>query len=372
MPYLTLSGDDGEVRVEPTASYACRQDVMKPDAEKYRRVHAATVAEAPGGDILTVFYGGYNEGSADQALYISRLGRGKHTWSAPEVVFDEPGKADGNPVLWSDGKRLYLFFATIFGHGWGESGLRLITSDDAGRTWSQPTWIRQEWGWMTGTQPIRMSNGELLLPIYDEEESTSGFYVFTPDLSSWQAFPEPGKWIRSPSGSIQPTVVELATPGHLLAYMRTGDGRIYQSESKDYARTWSAPVPHDIGNPNSRIAMTKLNTGKLVLAYNPYVQHRSPMRLSLSPDNGRTWENTVDVEAKSGPQFTYPALVQGGDGSIHLVYSNNRNTIRHVVFNEAYLKDAVGLISNYPGYTTTEFKNGIRKNVVDECSWKVK
>ncbi|WP_171074377.1 sialidase family protein [Nonomuraea basaltis] len=366
MPYL--SADTGEVVVEPTGSYACRQDVAAPDPA-VRRVHSASLAQAPQGDLLTVYYGGTNEGSSDQALYLSRLAAGKRTWSKPEVVFDEPGKADGNPILWSDGKRLYLFFVTIAGHGWEQAGIRLITSDDDGHTWSAPSWIREEWGWMTGTNAIRMSNGEVLLPIYDEEAFSSGFYVFSPDMSSWKAYPEEhGSWIRTPKGSIQPTVAEVE-PGRLIAYMRTGDGAIYRSESKDFARTWSAPVAEPIGNPNSRIAALKLDSGKLVLAYNPWVEHRSPMRLSLSPDKGRTWEHTADVEAQSGPQFTYPLLTQTGDGYVHMVYSYNRNNIRHVVFNEQYLRDGVGLLSNYPEHTITEFKNGVRRNVVRQCGY---
>ncbi|MEV4798370.1 sialidase family protein [Nonomuraea sp. NPDC049421] len=361
-------GGDDTVRVQPTGAYACRQDVAPPDPD-VPKVHAAAVAQAPQGDILTVYYGGTTEGAPDQALYLSRLAAGKHTWSKPEVVFDEPGKADGNPVLWSDGKRLYLFFVTIEGHGWEQAPIRLITSDDGGHTWSEPVTIREEWGWMVGTNPIRMSNGEVLLPLYDESDSTSGFYVFSEDMSTWKAYPEDtGSWIRTPEGSIQPTVVEVE-PGRLVAYLRTGDGTIYTSQSTDFARTWSAPVAEPIGNPNSRVAALKLANAKLVLAYNPWVEHRSPMRLSLSPDKGRTWEHTVDVEAQSGPQFTYPVLTQSADGFIHLVYSYNRNNIRHVVFNEEYLRDAVGLLSNWPEHTITEFRNGVRRNVVRQCGY---
>ncbi|MEW1843613.1 sialidase family protein [Nonomuraea angiospora] len=366
--YVTDDDGGGVVRVEPTGSYACRQDVAAPDPN-VPKVHAAAIAQAPTGDILTVYYGGTSEGAPNQALYLSRLAVGKKTWSKPEVVFDEPGKADGNPVLWSDGKRLYLFFVTIEGHGWEQAPIRLITSDDGGHTWSEPASIRKEWGWMVGTNPIRMSNGEVLLPIYDEAESSSGFYVFSQDMSSWKAYPEEHtSWIRTAKSSIQPTVVEVE-PGKLVAYMRTGDGAIYKSVSTDFARTWSAPVAEPIGNPNSRIAALKLDNGKLVLAYNPWVEHRSPMRVSLSPDKGRTWENSVDVEAQSGPQFTYPVMTQSADGFIHMVYSYNRNNIRHVVFNESYLRDAVGLLSNWPEHTITEFKNGVRRNVVRQCSY---
>jgi hypothetical protein len=52
-----------------------------------------------------------------------------------------------------------------------------------------------------------------------------------------------------------------------------------------------------------------------------------------------------------------------------MVYSYNRNNIRHVVFNESYLRDAVGLLSNWPEHTITEFRSGVRRNVVRQCSY---
>ncbi|QDP97083.1 hypothetical protein FOE78_15145 [Microlunatus elymi] len=377
----TAASADGRPGVAqgPAGGYACRQylplpdnSYLPPDITKWR-VHAGTLAQAPNGDLLYAFYGGKSEGSADQNLYLSRLPKGESTWQKPQLLFDEPGKADGNPILWTDGKVVHAFFVTIFGHGWEQSSIRQISSVDNGRSWSAPTYIHQDWGLMTGTRPFRMSNGEVLLPVYDEAASTSGFMIAGPDLKTWTAYPSNHEdWLHSPNGSIQPTVVELE-PGHLLAYLRTGDGSVYRTQSTDYGRTWSTPERSELGNPNSRVALLKLDNGDLVVGYNPWVEHHSPLRISLSTDKTKTWtppwSYTVDVENAMGPQYTYPYLIQSDDGMIHMAYSANRDRMAEITFNEQYLESGVSLLSK-DGWGATEFRNG-RVSSVDRCKFRM-
>lgn len=324
----------------PTSPYACRQDVHPRDAD-FPGVHVATLEQAPGGDLLYAFYAGSREGADDVRTYLSRLETGSRRWSEPEVVFDEPGRPDGNAVLWTDDEngRVHLLFSTIMGDGWSEAVLRAITSEDDGATWSEPRWVRQEWGWLFGTRPFRMSNGELLVPIYSEVEWSSGWYVSRDD--GYTLTPRPGPddtaWPSSPRGMIQPATVELE-PGRLLAFNRTRDGRIWKTESTDYGRTWSDAVPTDLPNPNARVALAKLGSGSLVLAYNPTRRGRSPLRLALSTDGGETWPHGVTVEAEPGEEFSYPYLLQSADGMIHLGYTHRRESMRHLVFDEAFLR----------------------------------
>jgi predicted neuraminidase len=362
----------------PPGGYACRQyldlpdwSYLPPEATKWR-VHASTLTEAPNGDLLLAFFGGTSEGASNQNLYMARLPHGSRTWGKPQLLFDEPGKADGNPVLWTDGSTVRLFFVTIFGRGWEQASIREMSSTDNGSTWSSPTFVREEWGWMTGTAPVRMSNGEVLLPVYDEGEFSTGFMVFDKELKDWQAFPAKHEdWLRSPNGSIQASVVELE-PGHLLAYLRTVDDDIFRSQSFDYGRTWSEPERSEIGNPSSRVALLKLDNGHLLTAYNPWTEHRSPLRLSLSTDTKKTWTPpwafNSDVENRIGPQFTYPYLIQGKDGMIHMAYTANRDKMAHLVFNEEYLLSGVSLHSTPSFDSRTEFRNG-RVSTVKECRY---
>ena len=327
-------------------AYACRQDIHPQDPD-YPGVHVASIEKAPNGDLLYSFYAGTREGADDVATYMSRLRVGAKTWTEPRVIFDEPNQPDGNAVLWTDKDTTYLFFSTIRGDGWTDADLRLIRSTDNGRTWSDPQYIRQEWGWLFGTRPFRMSNGEVLVPIYSERLWAAGWYIPSDDYTTWVPYPsaDDTQWPTSPNGAIQPATVELE-PGHLLAYLRTRDRAIYRTESFDYGRTWTPAEPTGLPNNNARVALLKLANGNLVLAYNPITSGRSILRLSLSTDQGRTWTSHVDIESEPGAEFSYPYLMQTGDGMIHLAYTHRRQSMRHLVFNEEFVRAGADLPSD--------------------------
>lgn len=338
-------------------AYACRQDIHPQDPD-YPGVHVASLQKAPNGDLLYSFYAGTREKATDVATYMSRMSVGSKTWTEPHVIFDEPDKPDGNAVLWADNNTTYLFFSTIRGDEWTEADLRLIRSQDNGATWTAPEQIRQEWGWLFGTRPFRMSNGEVIVPIYSETRWAAGWYIPSDNYSTWVPFPSDNDadWPRSPNGAIQPSTVELE-PGHLLAYMRTRDRAIYKTESFDYGRHWTPAEPTHLPNNNARVALLKLDSGDLLLAYNPITSGRNILRLSLSTDQGNTWTSHVDVESDPGAEFSYPYLVQTGDGMIHLAYTHRRQSMRHLVFNEEFVRAGSDLPSN-PQPVKAEYRHG--------------
>ena len=352
----------GAQEPEPAPAYGCRQDIHPQDPE-FPGVHVAALEEAPNGDLLYGFYAGTEEQADDVRTYLSRLPAGASDWVAPRVVFDEPGKPDGNAVLYTDDERgnVHLLFSTIMGPdaAWTQANLRMITSADNGETWSEPVFVREEWGWLFGTLPFRMTNGEVIVPIYSEDEWSSGFYIAPDDLSSFEVFPndDATTWPQSIGGMIQPATVEL-DDGHLLALNRSRDGFIWQTESTDYGRTWSDATPTTLPNNNSRIALLKLANGHLVLAHNPTQFGRSPLRLSLSTDNGASWSASVDIEDEQGEEFSYPYLLETSDGMIHLGYTHRRESMRHLVFNEQFIVDGANMPSNPDPAVKAEFADG--------------
>ena len=207
---------------------------------------------------------------------------------------------------------------------------------------------------MLGNGAERLSNGDALLPVYaetaDQTQWRVAFLISSDNFKTWKIYP--GKyadWPKSPNGAIQAEVVELEK-GHLLSYMRTADDYIYQTESHDYGRTWTKATPTALPNPGARIALLKLTNGTLVLAHNPSNtgQGRDIMRVSLSTDDGATWPQWFDVENSFGSEFSYPWLTQSRDGMIHLAYTHKRMSMRHVVFNEAYIRDGADFSSDVP------------------------
>ncbi|RJS84879.1 hypothetical protein CW702_01860 [Candidatus Bathyarchaeota archaeon] len=310
--------------------------------------HAPTIAVLPRGDILAAWYSGSFEGARDVAILSSRLVKSEGGWSDPAILIDTPNKCDGNPVLFVDRYGdLWLFYVVMHGETWETCTLNYVKSTDDGRSWGEHGVIRKEFGWMTRNKPLILSNGDVLLPIYDEVNWRSLVLISEDDGRTWTPYGD----IKTPCGVIQPTVVELEE-GELLMYMRTGGegGYIWKSISRDYGRTWSRPVKTGIKNPNSAIEMIKTYEGNLVLVFNDSSRQRTPLKVALSEDGGETWSYTKTLESGVG-EFSYPSITQDFEGMIHVVYTCRigepyRNegryhaygaTIRYVSFTEEWI-----------------------------------
>ena len=81
-----------------------------------------------------------------------------------------------------------------------------------------------------------------------------------------------------------------------------------------------------------------LRSGRLLIAGNG-ASNRNDLLLWVSDDDGKNWRPAPTVERADDPrvEFSYPALLQARDGSIHLAYTWHRQGIKHAVFNESWL-----------------------------------
>jgi len=46
--------------------------------------------------------------------------------------------------------------------------------------------------------------------------------------------------------------------------------------------------------------------------------------------DGRTWKPSLVLESDPG-EYSYPAVIQGADGLVHITYTWKRQRIKHVV-----------------------------------------
>lgn len=88
----------------------------------------------------------------------------------------------------------------------------------------------------------------------------------------------------------------------------------------------------DLPNPDSGIDAVSLRDGRGLLVYNPTTSGRSPLNLALS-EYGATWRPACVLEDAPG-EYSYPAVIQGRDGRIHVSYTWNRRRIRYVSLGE--------------------------------------
>jgi predicted neuraminidase len=64
------------------------------------------------------------------------------------------------------------------------------------------------------------------------------------------------------------------------------------------------------------------------LIYNHSASARSPLNLAVSRD-GDHWRSFQALEAEPG-EYSYPAMIQGSDGQLHITYTWRRERIRYV------------------------------------------
>ena len=231
--------------------------------------HCSTIAEAPNGDMLCLWYGGSYESADDQALFLSRLPKGACKWSEPKRLIWNVKYPPGNAVIFRGlQQQMWIIWGRMEstrplrrGGGWDQCRLMMRSSLDNGASWSEDVEIPDTFSWLPRNAPLTLQDGTLALPISGKCDNGSGSFllVFNTEGETWE------RRGLIPAGS-QPAVIQRAD-GTLLAYMRNRP-RLLQSESSDNGVTWTKPVRSDHKNPGAGAAMIKLQSGRLLLVYN--------------------------------------------------------------------------------------------------------
>ena len=331
-------------------------DVFEPHASG-KDSHGSTVVEMPNGDIKCNWYSGPYEKSSGVGIFTATLEKGTGKWSKHELLEKESDiKSEGNPVYYfdDDNNRLWLFWATMdradyekMPGGWSTCKLKCKHSDDLGKTWTKPRWLTKYWGRMTRNKPLRLSNGDVILPVYSEWMGyKTNFFIWTKEEFAKGAIDS--KYIKIgpvKGGIMQPTVVELTDKvGHLLAYNRTSKagtfkGWITKTESFDFGRHWAKATATELPNPNSGCDMVTLKNGHIALCFNNSPTLRSPLSIGISEDGGKTWPYIRDLVRDDDKRFSYPGIIQAKDGTMYCSYTNYKGiNIRCAHFDEEWVK----------------------------------
>ena len=91
----------------------------------------------------------------------------------------------------------------------------------------------------------------------------------------------------------------------------------------------------ELPNPNSGTDAVTLRDGRQLLVYNHSVRRgafpsgRNILNVATSRD-GLEWTPVLTLEKQSG-EYSYPAVIQTSDGQVHITYTYQRKSIKHVV-----------------------------------------
>jgi predicted neuraminidase len=300
----------------------------------FPQCHASTIAETKSG-LVAAWFGGTKERSPDVGIWLSRSEAGK--WTAAVEVAKEPGLPAWNPVLFRPKAGPLWLFYKIGPSPSAWWGMQMSSTDD-GRTWSKPQRIAAPCLGPIKNKPVQLANGDILSPSSTEDNGWRVHFERSTDGGkTWQFIAVP----TNEFSAIQPAI--LVHPGHRLqAIGRTKQQRLFSIESADGGKTWGEMSLLPVPNPNSGVDAVTLADGRHLLVYNrgertEQSRGRDALHVALSAD-GRQWRDVGVLEREPGAEFSYPAVIQTGDGLVHITYTWKRQRIRHVVLDPAKLK----------------------------------
>ena len=144
-----------------------------------------------------------------------------------------------------------------------------------------------------------------------------------------------------PSILFHPNNLPPGRRGKLQILCRSQQGVIAQSWSEDGGKTWGEITATSLPNPNAGTDAVTLMDGRQLLVYNhttgagSFPKGRNMLNVAIS-NEGINWVPVLTLERAEG-EYSYPAVIQATDGSVHITYTYLRQSIKHVVVDPAQI-----------------------------------
>ena len=355
----------------PTSHPAIVEDNFLYETTSFPQCHAGTILELPNGDLLASYFGGTRERNPDVCIWVSRKAKGSDKWEEPVLAADgvfELGTPDAllagindstteasagpilpyhkgtlkrkacwNPVLYQmpDGEIILFFKIGLKVADW--TGW-LVRSNDGGKTWSKREALPKGFIGPVKNKPELINNRLVCGSSTEGDGWRLHFEIYDLATKQWKYVGpiEAEDAIRTdkpekaqPIFIIQPSIIKLKD-GRLQVLCRTRNAKIGTSFSSDGGDTWSKVTLLDVPNNQSGTDAVTLKDGRHALIYNNFETllgtpkgPRTPISIALS-DDGTNWQHALTLEDSPISQYSYPAIIQGKDGSLHCIYTWRR------------------------------------------------
>lgn len=316
--------------------------------------HSASIAKLTDNTLASVWYAGTREGASDVSIFYATYDLQSKAWSTPVVLFT-PAKLTkanqyhvekvGNPVIYKDSKgTIWVFTVGVSFGGWAMSSIYVSQSNDEGQTWTAPKPLKLSPFFnlsnLVRGGPYELADGTLALPIYHECLGVFGELAYLDPQGDVIG----KKRLSAGRYSLQPELIPM-TDKHVVSLMRDRNKpnrRVLWQESHNAGKTWTPLTKTDIYNPNAAVAAIKTGDNQILLAANYQEEHRHTLTL-FSCDSQLNCTQIKELERGNlANAYSYPDITQDSSGAYHLVYTWNREKIKHVRFNQAWINKALG------------------------------
>ena len=347
--------------------------------------HAAFLQWLPDGTLACAWFAGTLEGKPDIFIRAATLAPGAERWSPSAQVSDDPARSEQNPVIFPapEGSAVWLFHTAQPGGGRQEECEVILRPFEVAATQARSGPGRPlglPLGSFVRARVVVRDDGAWLLPLFlckgrpgvrwTGSHDTAAVAVSSDRGATWSLTDVPES-----TGCVHMTIVPLDERRMVAFFRRRQADFVYRTESADGGRNWSAPAPTDVPNNNSSIAAIRLADGRIALLCNPvsaaqsserraslydelgedddradptggvpaiWGVPRAPLSLCVSDDEGQSFPVRRAVDDGPGTclsndpldgrnhELSYPAMIQGPDGSLHLAYTYHRRAIKYV------------------------------------------
>jgi len=337
--------------------------------------------------MLCAWFGGSQEGKPDISIYMSRLRSETKTWDDPIKMSHDNTRSEQNPVVFETPLGdIWLLYTSQLAGNQDSAVVKKQVSRDRGITWDEPTVLFSEPGTFIRQPVVILENGAWVIPIFKCRTEPGSRWVGNDDVSCIRASKDQGQtWseveVPNSHGCVHMEIQQLKDKSYMGVFRSRWADNIYISFSAN-GLNWSDPEPTSLPNPNSGICFDVLPSGRIVIVYNHSSREnavgrreglyddigeagderqnqgskypgkeafwgapRAPLCIGWSDDRGRTWKHRVledgdgycmtnNSEQKLNRELSYPSMVVGKDGSIHIAYTFWRQRIKYVRLRE--------------------------------------